>query len=206
LLSLIAGVATCDVVGEHPIAGHIQGAHPPSHPEEPKPGAGSKRALVKWPNDVVFTDAGAQADEGPALAKLAGILVEGRPQDGWAVLGIGLNVAVRIDELPADVRARAASLQLSSSAIEPIMGRLMEVLERRLAEPAEGVLDAWRARDALFDREVSWSGGHGRARGIDDEGHLIVSLADDSTVKLDAGEVHLGPADHVQARTANPNN
>ena len=29
------------------------------------------------------------------LAKLAGILAEGRPQDGWAVLGIGLNVAVR---------------------------------------------------------------------------------------------------------------
>ena len=27
-----------------------------------------------------------------ALAKLAGILVEGRPQAGWAVLGIGLNV------------------------------------------------------------------------------------------------------------------
>lgn len=180
LLSLMAGVAVCDVVG--------------------------KRALVKWPNDVVFTDTGTQADGAPpALAKLAGILVEGRPQEGWAVLGIGLNVAVRVKELPAGVGARAASLQLPPSAIEPTTRRLMEALERRLGEPAKGVLDAWLARDVLLDREVSWSGGHGRARGIDGEGRLIVSLADGSTVKLDAGEVHLGAALGVQARTAHPN-
>ena len=36
---------------------------------------------VKWPNDV-WVDG----------RKLAGILIEGRPQEGWAVLGIGLNV------------------------------------------------------------------------------------------------------------------
>ncbi|MGI8512938.1 MAG: biotin--[acetyl-CoA-carboxylase] ligase, partial [Solirubrobacteraceae bacterium] len=39
-------------------------------------------ARVKWPNDVQL--------EG---RKVAGILVEGRPQEGWMVLGIGLNVA-----------------------------------------------------------------------------------------------------------------
>ena len=38
-------------------------------------------AAIKWPNDVWI--------EG---RKVAGILVEGRPQEGWAVLGIGLNV------------------------------------------------------------------------------------------------------------------
>ena len=32
--------------------------------------------------------------------KVAGILVEGRPQERWAVLGIGLNVALRKTELP----------------------------------------------------------------------------------------------------------
>ena len=36
---------------------------------------------IKWPNDV-WVDG----------RKVAGILVEGRPQEGWAVLGIGLNV------------------------------------------------------------------------------------------------------------------
>ncbi len=167
LLSLIAGVAVCDVVDER-IVGLTHGG----------------RALLKWPNDVVLG----------STRKLAGILVEGRPQDGWAVLGIGLNVAVRIDDLPADVRARAASLQLPPSAIEPALGRLMRALEQRLAEPAQAVLDAWRARDVLLERYVSWNGGRGRAEGIDDEGRLIVGLDDGSLTKLDAGEVHLDPA------------
>ncbi len=172
LLSLIAAVAVCDAVGE--------------------------RARVKWPNDVVT---------GAALAKLAGILVEGRPQQGWAVLGIGLNVAVRVEELPQDVRERAASLELPSSAIEPLLDRLLEALERRLAQSGETVLAAWRELDALLGHDVTWDARHldapgrgerqvarGQAAGIDDVGRLIVTLADGSTAKLDAGEVHLGPA------------
>ena len=56
-------------------------------------------ARVKWPNDIVFA-------RGGRLAKLAGILIEGRPQEGWAVLGIGINVAVRVEELPVELRER----------------------------------------------------------------------------------------------------
>ena len=41
-------------------------------------------AAIKWPNDVWI--------EG---RKVAGILVEGRPQEGWAVLGVGVNVTTR---------------------------------------------------------------------------------------------------------------
>ncbi len=173
LLSLIAGVAVCDAVGG--------------------------RACVKWPNDVVVG--------GPASAKLAGILVEGRPQEGWAVLGIGLNVAVGVEQLPPDVRPGAASLGLPSSAIEPLLCRVLESLEHRLSEPIESVLEAWRSRDALLGREVSWGAprggrssesgqreGHGRAAGIDEEGRLVVRLADGSTTRLDAGEIHLRPA------------
>ena len=51
------------------------------------------RATVKWPNDVLI--------EG---RKVAGILVEGRPQERWAVVGIGLNVAVRPEDFPAELR------------------------------------------------------------------------------------------------------
>ncbi len=75
-------------------------------------------ARVKWPNDIVFVRApregattGAGVDAGAGdLAKLAGILAEGRPQEGWAVLGVGLNVAVRLNELPAELRSTAATL------------------------------------------------------------------------------------------------
>ncbi len=148
-------------------------------------------ARVKWPNDVVVE---------PNLAKLAGILVEGRPQESWAVLGIGINVAVSIEDLPADLHGHAASLALARSAIEPTLERLIEALERRLAEPTQTVLDAWRTRDALRGREIGWTRpngdrqGSGRAEGIDSAGRLVVEQADGARVALGAGEVHLGPS------------
>jgi BirA family biotin operon repressor/biotin-[acetyl-CoA-carboxylase] ligase len=181
LLSLIAGVAVCDAV--------------------------EVEARLKWPNDVVVEATGIPADSpdsrddvppaadpasAPAFAKLAGILVEGRPQQNWAVLGIGVNVAVRREDLPAELREHAASLELPPSAIEPTLWRLIEALERRLAEPAQTVLEAWRERDALLGRAVVWAGGEGSAHGIDDAGRLLVRLASGAVATLDAGEVHLG--------------
>jgi BirA family biotin operon repressor/biotin-[acetyl-CoA-carboxylase] ligase len=141
-------------------------------------------AQIKWPNDIVRPRAN-------GLAKLAGILIEGRPQEGWAVLGIGLNVAVRLEQLPAGLRAGAASMGQSEAEIEPALERLLEALERRLQEPAQATLEAWRARDALRGRVVTWAAGSGRAEGIDGEGRLIVALAAGGHTTLQAGEVHL---------------
>jgi BirA family biotin operon repressor/biotin-[acetyl-CoA-carboxylase] ligase len=145
-------------------------------------------ARVKWPNDVVFACSG-------KLAKLAGILIEGRPQEGWAVLGIGVNVAVRVEELPLDLRDTAASLELSSEEIEPLLTRLLAALQQRLGEPPAETLEAWRARDALRGREISWARGQGRADGVDGNGRLIVELAGGGRTTLDAGEVHLALGD-----------
>jgi BirA family biotin operon repressor/biotin-[acetyl-CoA-carboxylase] ligase len=141
-------------------------------------------ALIKWPNDVVLA-----RDE--RLAKLAGILAEGRPQERWAVLGIGLNVAVAIDELPAELRETAATLARAPSEIEPTLARLLDALARRLADPSQATLSAWRKRDALRGRAVRWSDGAGRAEGIDGDGRLVVALAGGGRATLDAGEVHL---------------
>jgi BirA family biotin operon repressor/biotin-[acetyl-CoA-carboxylase] ligase len=142
-------------------------------------------ARIKWPNDVVV-------ERGDGLAKLAGILTEGRPQEGWAIVGIGLNVAVRIDELPPELHDIAATLGLPSAEIEPTLELVLEALARRLGEPAETTLGAWRARDALLGRPVTWSGGGGVAEGIDGAGRLVVALDGGGRVTLDAGEVHLG--------------
>ncbi len=68
-------------------------------------------ALLKWPNDVLVDG-----------RKLAGILVEGRPQERWAVLGIGINVALRIEQLPAELRDHAATLGLNTADVEPLSG------------------------------------------------------------------------------------
>ncbi len=140
-------------------------------------------ARIKWPNDVLLDG-----------RKLAGILVEGRPQQGWAVLGIGVNVAVRIDDLPAPLRGTAATLGRDPDAVEPFLAELLAALETRLRQPTAEGLEAWRERDALRGREIAWSGGRGHAAGIDSEGRLLVDLADGSRTALAAGEVHLESA------------
>jgi BirA family biotin operon repressor/biotin-[acetyl-CoA-carboxylase] ligase len=163
LLPLIAALAVADVAGEN--------------------------AQIKWPNDVVFAREGAGASG--SLAKVAGILAEGRPQEGWAVLGVGLNVAVRVEQLPSELHSTAATLGRSPADVEPALAGLLTALERRLAEPTGATLQAWRARDALRGRAIGWSGGEGVAEGIDGTGRLIVTLADGGRTTLDAGEVHL---------------
>ncbi len=138
-------------------------------------------AAIKWPNDVLVGG-----------RKVAGILVEGRPAEGWAVLGIGLNVAVRAEDLPAELRERAGGLGLAPADVEPVLARLLTALGVRLADPA-ATLAVWRERDVLRGRPVTWADGSGTAAGIDGEGRLVVQRADGTSVALDAGEVHLHP-------------
>jgi BirA family biotin operon repressor/biotin-[acetyl-CoA-carboxylase] ligase len=137
-------------------------------------------AKVKWPNDVLV--------EG---RKLAGILVEGRPQERWAVLGIGVNVALRPEDFPPELRDTAATLGLEPDAIEPTLQRLLRRLEHWLTASEGEVLEAVRARDALLGQPVRWAGGTGTGAGLDRDGRLLV-YADGTVVGLDAGEVHLG--------------
>ena len=139
-------------------------------------------AAIKWPNDVLLDG-----------RTVAGILVEGRPQEGWAVLGIGLNVAVRIEDLPPELHDRAATLGHEPEAIEPTLEALLRALEHRLAQPTSQVLDGLRARDALRGRRVRWAKGEGLACGIDDAGRLLVDVGGGGPTTLDAGEVHLLP-------------
>ena len=138
-------------------------------------------ARIKWPNDVLIGG-----------RKAAGILVEGRPFEGWAVLGIGLNVAVRPEDLPEALRDRATGLGRDPSDTEPVLAELLRRLEARLGEDAEATLDAWRERDALLGRRITWSGGEGVAVGVDGSGRLVVDLDGGGRTSLGAGEVHLG--------------
>jgi BirA family biotin operon repressor/biotin-[acetyl-CoA-carboxylase] ligase len=138
-------------------------------------------ATVKWPNDVLLGG-----------RKLAGTLVEGRPQEGWAIVGIGVNVAVDLADLPPELRDRAATLGRAPEAVEATLEELLAALTQRLAEPAAATLAALRERDALRGQPVHWAQGTGTGAGIDDEGNLLVATTGGGTVTLRAGEVHLG--------------
>ncbi|MBU3675520.1 MAG: biotin--[acetyl-CoA-carboxylase] ligase [Solirubrobacteraceae bacterium] len=142
-------------------------------------------ALVKWPNDVVV----AGPDGG--LLKLAGILAEGRPQEGWAVLGIGLNVAVRTEELPPELHGTAATLGLEPADVPGVRERVLAGLEEMLALEDAALLELWRERDALAGREVDCGEVFGVAAGVDGAGRQVLELAEGGQTAVDAGEVHL---------------
>jgi BirA family transcriptional regulator, biotin operon repressor / biotin---[acetyl-CoA-carboxylase] ligase len=197
--ALLASIVLRESSGVAPAPGHTPG--PTAGPPRLLPliaalavcDVAGEEAQIKWPNDIVLV-------RPTGFAKLAGILAEGRPQEGWAVLGIGLNVAVDLDDLPEELREAAATLGRTPAAIEPTLEELLRALERRLAEPPNAILGAYRERDALRDREIGWNTGghtangrtaHGLAAGIDGEGRLVVALDGGGHATLDAGEVHL---------------
>jgi BirA family biotin operon repressor/biotin-[acetyl-CoA-carboxylase] ligase len=137
------------------------------------------KCMVKWPNDVWLDG-----------RKLAGILIEAKPQEGWAVIGVGLNLSIEPHEFPDDLRQPATSL---GGGVTPEQARraLDAKLNRWAYAEEEGILVEWRDRDGLRGREVSWEEGSGVASGIDDRGNLIVVVPSGDRVSLGAGEVQL---------------
>jgi BirA family biotin operon repressor/biotin-[acetyl-CoA-carboxylase] ligase len=148
------------------------------------------RCQVKWPNDVWIDE-----------RKVAGVLVEARPDEEWAVIGVGVNVAIPQEGFPPELRETATSLLPTEAegglppggapGVRRALEALNDSLGRWIAAGEDEVLAAFRARDALCGRRISWQGGEGTAEEIDEGGLLIVEKPDGERVALGAGEVHL---------------
>lgn len=141
---------------------------------------GSGSCRVKWPNDVWI--------EG---RKCGGVLIEARPRDGWAVIGIGLNVSIEPGDFPGELRETATSIGGGASVPEALSA-LNELLSEWVSAEEERVLAEFRRRDALLGREVTWAEGSGHADGVDERGNLLVLTSAGERISLGAGEVHLG--------------
>ncbi len=139
---------------------------------------------IKWPNDVWIDE-----------RKLSGILIEARPPH-WAVIGIGINLAIAPADFPDDLRWPAVSL---GNGVGP--DAMREALDGALSRWVESdptlVREQFAARDALRGRELSWEGGpegdgrSGIGEGIDERGNLLVRGADGALNSLGSGEVQL---------------
>ncbi len=136
---------------------------------------------IKWPNDVWIDE-----------RKVAGILIEARPPE-WAVIGVGVNVNVAPDDFPADLRWPAVSV--GGTTVAAVRDALSAALGRWVALAREELLPAFRDRDALRGRPVTWEDGEGTAAGIADDGNLLVELDDGDRVSLGSGEVSVRVAE-----------
>jgi BirA family biotin operon repressor/biotin-[acetyl-CoA-carboxylase] ligase len=149
-------------------------------------------AELKWPNDLLIKD-----------AKCAGILAE--VIGDAVVLGIGLNVTTRADELPETAGVPATSLRIAGARAtdrDPLLRALLRGLSRwydgwREAEgDAEmcGLLAAYREGCATIGREVRVLLPDGRdfagtATTVDNDGQLVVRTADGTERRVSAGDV-----------------
>ena len=146
---------------------------------------------VKWPNDVLA---------GPR--KLAGILCEGQ-LDGKRlsaiVIGIGINVFR--SALPAELSGQVASLEELAPGVElereSLLASVLAAVEQRVEACNAGgfssLLAEFARHDALAGERVEISGPTplvGRARGVDDEGRLLVEN-DGLVVRVHSGTVRV---------------
>jgi BirA family biotin operon repressor/biotin-[acetyl-CoA-carboxylase] ligase len=114
------------------------------------------------------------------------------------VVGIGVNVETPEEELAGELRDTATSLRVATGGPvdrDAVLGALFGRLAHWLAARRDSVISAFRERDALYGRQVTWTQDSqrmsGEARGIDDDGALVVFTESGERVRLDAGEVHL---------------
>ncbi|MFF3936277.1 biotin--[acetyl-CoA-carboxylase] ligase [Streptomyces phaeofaciens] len=161
--------------------------------------AGVDTAL-KWPNDLLVTVGGEERKAGGILAERAG-------EDG-VVVGVGVNVTLRADELPVP---QAGSLVLAGAAgtdRDPLLRAVLRSLEEwygrwRAAggDPAvAGLQEAYAAGCATLGRSVraELPGGRalvGEAVAVDGDGRLVIATADGVQEPVGAGDiVHIRPA------------
>jgi BirA family biotin operon repressor/biotin-[acetyl-CoA-carboxylase] ligase len=132
---------------------------------------------LKWPNDVLVDG-----------RKLAGILLERVETDTGpaAVVGVGVNVSLRRDELPVETATSLAlegATETDRTIVIRSLLRNLEALYRAWAasggDPAAGIRDSYVRRCVTIGRRVrvllpldeTWVG---QATGIDDLGRLLV--------------------------------
>ncbi|MFF4017496.1 biotin--[acetyl-CoA-carboxylase] ligase [Streptomyces sp. NPDC001843] len=161
--------------------------------------AGVDTAL-KWPNDLLITVGGEERKAGGILAERAG--------DDGVVMGVGINVSLRAEELPVP---QAGSLTLAGAVTtdrDPLLRAVLRSLEdwygrwrRAGGDPtASGLQETYAAGCATLGRHVraELPGDRsvvGEAVAIDGDGRLVLATEEGGREPVGAGDiVHLRPA------------
>ncbi|PHM45521.1 bifunctional biotin--[acetyl-CoA-carboxylase] ligase/biotin operon repressor BirA [Xenorhabdus miraniensis] len=155
-LSLVVGIVIAEVLNR-------QGA--------------AERVKVKWPNDLYLDD-----------KKLAGILVELTGKTGDAaqiVIGIGINISMS-SEQQKSINQRWINLQQAGMTVErnkliaEIIAELKKTLTQFENEGLSPFIPRWLKLDNFINRSVKLIIGeqeiHGIARGIDQQGALLLDI------------------------------
>lgn len=152
---------------------------------------------IKWPNDLLIDG-----------RKICGILAEARTnRDGeldFVVVGLGLNLAIKPEDFPVELRATATSV--ATHAIKPVsyeavLGSFAEIFDRWFrrweAEGLSAFAATWTAHAYNLGRVVSLTSGDedlcGEIIGLADDGALRIRDAVGALYDVHSGEIATGP-------------
>lgn len=159
-------------------------------------------AEIKWPNDVLVTDANGDSGERTddterGGAKLAGVLTEMEGEAdrvSWVVVGVGVNANVPASALPPD--ATSVAEQVGRVERRAFVQRVLERFDALRSDP-EAAVAAWRERSATLGQRVRVETATGELVGdavdVAFPGALVVET-DDGRERVHAGDCeHLRP-------------
>jgi len=144
-------------------------------------------ARIKWPNDIMLNG-----------KKVAGILLEFKPESRVCVIGIGINCHQKTDSFDAELQPIATSIDIETDSVTDrisLAKRLLTTIDRWLelaGRSADEVIDEWLNLSIQLGHRVRliYNGRQftGNCVGIDPERGLIL--------QLDTGGVRMFDAAH----------
>jgi BirA family biotin operon repressor/biotin-[acetyl-CoA-carboxylase] ligase len=139
---------------------------------------------IKWINDVLVDG-----------KKICGILAESIP--GAVILGIGVNINLKIDDLPQELTDTVGSLKMDEKERQCFFNALVGNVFRCVPGSP---MDAYRKRSILTGQNIIIIQGENKrpakALGVADDGALIVEYEDGSVCELRTGEITVRVAGH----------
>lgn len=163
---------------------------------------------LKWVNDIIFEHrkVGGILAEMPASRASANVTEARSAQPPAVIVGIGINVNLKIEDIPEELTTRIDSLsRISGNNEDPnaIAASIAKGLEDtyQLLEPERNheLTDRWRKLSITIGQDIITENSERRIEGkaidITDSGALIVESADGKRHTLHAGEISIRAKD-----------
>lgn len=156
---------------------------------------GLTSAGIKWPNDILVNG-----------RKMVGILTEmsgSMEEISYIIMGIGVNVKTKQEELPEEIKHIATSLLMEGIDIErtEAFKIILENLEYQyyeiLDKGFDETLDEWRKLSVTLGQDIEVRAPdntyEGIATDIDEDGNLLVKTLNGDIKRIVAGDVSIRP-------------
>ena len=146
---------------------------------------------LKWPNDVLLHE-----------KKVSGILSQAKITANhldFIILGIGVNINMKYDQFPEDIRDSAISLSMKTGfpisrqeLLFSVYANLEKWYKKLLLVGFETIKEKWLSTSSMTGRNVNTSflgeTIQGTVEGIDDSGSLVLRNDCNEIIRVTAGE------------------